>query len=1148
MIREVFDLIFRFQDGGSEQKLKKVERSLAGFSARADRADRKVQKLGKTLGSAPQKAVAGFGKAAKAIGEAGRQVDKLASKSKRAEKEVDDLGAAGEKAAKRLKGIQGVFTGLRKAISQGGFGRGVLGGFIGFAALGGANQLGGAIKDLVVGGVQAQARAEQLSISLDVLAKNFFVSRSAMVATEVALKKFNFTTVQSREAIQLFTRAGASQKDVVTLVGVAMDAAARKGLNLSDAIGILAEGVAKAEPEILDNLGIIIKMSEVYDNFARSVGVSSGEQLTAAQRSRALVFALTEQAEKGGEFEAIAGTLSRTMIDLDLSTARFKESLGTFFTPAAESGLISLLGFLNDINAALDEANAKTKFRSVVQGQQRKGPQGFFPTAFDQFNLTGNLDTFIAADIAGRAPGAPGRDGVPEFARRNRKDIDNFQSELDRASKDLASSRKALEKAVERASTSAERLLSNTQNEGLSAVERVDAEFRTALERLSATNSDITRIQSQFDPLARIRDFQEASGTTPTGAQIDQIKKIFDPKLADPFIAKIRVVQEKLTVAFDLRKARAVIGTLPEITESFNVGQIDKFDASLRRVRENLDQDFRTPQGLEEFQSRLGDLLFTLDLANQEIEADFARAAARQRVRSDDFDSGDSGLERNNKRVFKRLEEAGARRKILADAAAASVKKEADSRKRILGFVLGEAEAAGKSAAIRIRAAQAEFEIRARAAQTENERLELALSTIALIRDAQLDADSEVAEERRRQIDDFREAVGSAFDAGIRGGAVGLEDFLQSQVLGIQRILTQNLGEELFTFARDTVNLESPGQRNSSGGLNVLGRLLKGTPFGTDPVRESEQQQTAAIKASTAAEIELRNALDLLRNAIDGTPRGGAVANQIDFGFRAAGSLTGLPIGQVLDVVKNTAEALERSTDKVSSSVNKFVASQDEALVLNLSRPAAAELTAAATQAQTAKAAADAAEAAKEVSSKLKSGLGTAGGVGFAAAAGAFGVRAGLQKGGISGGLEAGGSAVAAAASIANVLGAFEAIPVIGAFIQIGAQVAQIVGALSGGRTREDLDREVAEALEANKFELPPAQSREFNLSGQEEDFNILGRARTIVINDNRSISIDAIDAKSLAERGNDILDALLPPIQAGHPVVGELQQQFLGG
>ena len=256
------------------------------------------------------------------------ELTRLARQAGLTQREIDRATGSFKRMERQLERNQRQ-TSRRGAV---GFGTTVKGGL---AALG----IGVAVNELVgfaQNAVRAAARAEQLSISLDVLARRTNVSRLAMERTEERLRSMRLTQVQARDAIQLFTRAGAKQQEIIQLVGVAYDAAARRGLTLDDALRRLADATAKAEPELLDELGIVIKLGEVYSKYAKQLGITNANTLTAVQRSRALVEALAENAKRGGEFSATTNTLSRSLQLAGQSSKLLSERLGGVFLPNRE--------------------------------------------------------------------------------------------------------------------------------------------------------------------------------------------------------------------------------------------------------------------------------------------------------------------------------------------------------------------------------------------------------------------------------------------------------------------------------------------------------------------------------------------------------------------------------------------------------------------------------------------------------------------------------------------------------------------------------------------------------------------------------------------------------------------------------------------
>lgn len=1147
-VREQFDLVFNFRGGESTQKINQARRELQNFETAADRAGKRSDAIGKSLRAIPTKglrtatndikdlatrvettsrtttgltavfaaigarASTGFTSIAAAIGLSNRELSRNVQLAQRAQREFTALASA-QRFGSGTAALGGGFGG-RQAPAGGGFGVGAaagglvrgaqragsfLGPALGIGAGLSAFAVAAEIKQFATESVRASASAERLSLSIDVLARNFNVSRSSMRQTEEQLKRLGLTTVQSLNAIQRLTRAGASQAEILTLVEVAMDAAARKGLTLNQAVDDLALGIERSSPLIIDNLGIVIKLGEVNERFAKSLGLANAETLTAEQRAKALIAAIVEENKRGGEFDETTGTLSRNLIDLGQETLRFGENLGTVFSPATNAAVAKLLELLEDFNEASRAAAALSDFTVRVTEESRRQPRAGLDRVLGRERGLGTLDLFARSEIRRRGPGAPGDDGqLPDFIRQSNEDIKKFQARVDQAAKEVEESGGELGKAVEQAEKSSRDLLVSTRTSALSGFERVDAEFRNALEEFGARDRDIAALRARFNPNARIAEFREASGVTPTGEQIAQIQKLFDPSIADGLIRRLREVRVNLTEAFSLQRLAAFKEQIEDINKEFDdINQKNRDSFAAARVE---------APGLTEAQEA-------------------ALFVSRRDANS-------------------RLAAAIERRAVLAEAAASSVNREAQGRGRILELVSAEGEASRGVAALRIQAVVREFEIRSRIADTENDRLRLALQTVQEIRDAQLQADADVAAARRAEVEQFREAVGQAFDAAIQDGSLGFQEFLQTQLRGIQRTIAQNLGEEFFNLARGGLDLELPGLRRN-GELTGLGRIFRGTPFGSD--NDAVANQTAAIQASTQAEIQLREALDLLRGAIaEAEAKSGGVVSAAGGAAGFAGAVSGLPVREALDVARTAADAATRSSEVSQDQIRELNKAREDALdptaILQASRPSSAEIE---VQTTASKAASDAAAAA-ESSSRAAGILRDAGTLGFGAAAGAFGISSGIRRGGVGGAIQTAGG-VASVVSAVNDVATFIPGPA-GDALKVAASAATLIGGLFGGKTREEFDREIAEALEANRSDLPPSQGREFDLEGRETDFDFMGRIRPVVVNDQRQFNVSAIDARSLMERGPELLDAMMPAIQGGHPMVGEFRQQLQGG
>lgn len=121
--------------------------------------------------------------------------------------------------------------------------------------------------------------------------------------------------------------AGFSSTQIKGLAAVARDAAIALGRDVGDAVDRLSRGAAKLEPEILDELGIFVRLDDASAKYAASIGVATSE-LTRFQQRQAFANEIIEQGgQKFGElgdkvdasaFDRLAATLgdlSRTVMD-----------------------------------------------------------------------------------------------------------------------------------------------------------------------------------------------------------------------------------------------------------------------------------------------------------------------------------------------------------------------------------------------------------------------------------------------------------------------------------------------------------------------------------------------------------------------------------------------------------------------------------------------------------------------------------------------------------------------------------------------------------------------------------------------------------------------------------------------------------------
>ena len=150
------------------------------------------------------------------------------------------------------------------------------------------------------------------------------------------------STAQAMRAVALGTSAGFSQSQMEGLTKVAKGASLALGRDMGDALDRLTRGAAKLEPEILDELGIMVRLDDATERYAASLGKTAGE-LSQFERRMAFTNAIIDQGNK--KFAALAAVIDPNPYDklaasFDNLTKIVLNGLNTAFGP--------IVGFIAD--------------------------------------------------------------------------------------------------------------------------------------------------------------------------------------------------------------------------------------------------------------------------------------------------------------------------------------------------------------------------------------------------------------------------------------------------------------------------------------------------------------------------------------------------------------------------------------------------------------------------------------------------------------------------------------------------------------------------------------------------------------------------------------------------------------------------------
>lgn len=107
-------------------------------------------------------------------------------------------------------------------------------------------------------------------------------------------------------AVALASTSGISSGQITRMTKLAVDSSTALGRSVTDTMDRLTRGIVKAEPEILDEIGVIIRLDKVYKDYAESVSKST-QELSEGEKAHARFTAITNQLEQ--KFGGIADNI-----------------------------------------------------------------------------------------------------------------------------------------------------------------------------------------------------------------------------------------------------------------------------------------------------------------------------------------------------------------------------------------------------------------------------------------------------------------------------------------------------------------------------------------------------------------------------------------------------------------------------------------------------------------------------------------------------------------------------------------------------------------------------------------------------------------------------------------------------------------------
>jgi len=392
---------------------------------------------------------------------------------------------------------------------------------------------------------------------------------------------FSLDFASSLRSVSLATSAGFNAKQISELGEVAKNASVSLGRNLADGLDRIFRGVIKVEPELLDEIGLFVRVNEAANKYAADLGVAASD-LTEFQKRQAFANEAITQGQK--KFSAFA--------DIDPAPL---DKLSASLSDIAQSALSVVTGALNPILSFFQENQQflAAAFSAVAFALLRQAVPalGTFAINAKQAALDAQA-AFTATEQAAKDAIEGERAGLLDKALKKEKDIT---------------------KEVKKRATLTEKGRSGFGGKAVQAARDEFKAAKTSEEKIAA--------------LGKERDALNLSKRRASDANIKLIEK--EQKLIDKQILKEKSLMRAV-------KARKKVQSEPVPQDALKGTQFDlaKEQARVKVLRQTSVESISNKIAIEGFGAGLKELGKQTGKSNKELQnlGFFTRAAAKASI------------------------------------------------------------------------------------------------------------------------------------------------------------------------------------------------------------------------------------------------------------------------------------------------------------------------------------------------------------------------------------------------------------------------------------------------------------------------------------------------------------------------------------
>jgi|GEM_PF-2629061 len=233
----------------------------------------------------------GLGEAVAEIKTLNKNMEKSAKATGKASESYETLGGTTDKYGRAIKGVGHLTNNATKSFSK--MSQGMQSGLVPAYATVAANVFA------LTAAFGALSRAADLQIlieSAEILATQTGRSLVGLANNMKAITDGALSMKDALTSASIAASAGFDNTTIKELTQVARNASVALGRDLTDSMNRVFKGAIKAEPELLDELGIILRLEPATNKYAASLGKAASE-LTTFEKQQAVVNAVLEQGQ-----------------------------------------------------------------------------------------------------------------------------------------------------------------------------------------------------------------------------------------------------------------------------------------------------------------------------------------------------------------------------------------------------------------------------------------------------------------------------------------------------------------------------------------------------------------------------------------------------------------------------------------------------------------------------------------------------------------------------------------------------------------------------------------------------------------------------------------------------------------------------------